>query len=318
MKEILTVCPDAFPGVKSQFEHLAVTTGMTEHSQTVSKKTIEGKKLIIFGAWDYDYYRALKRLMAYDIKKGLLWTSPVGQVGFSPEMIEVSFLWQIRDALENRMLDYLFIPTKRITKAFKRIFGAEKVKYLPNTYDLESVEKFRDPSLQKGEDWVSLYNPAGTRKNMLNQILAARLAGVLLHLNGMPKMLQDFADLVGLRYVDMGWMSKESYFRSIQTMKVGLKVSYSETFDYCLFDHFVMKVPCLFSKTIEWIPDKTEWNDLRIDNFDDPNEIALKLHELIRSDLKRSGWGEIVYKTACSVAEERNQIAMDALRSVIE
>jgi len=89
MKEILTVAPDVFPGVKSQFVHLAGTTGLTEHTSVVSKETIEGKKLIIFGAWDYDYYRALKKLMAYDIKKGLLWTSPIGQVGFSPNMIEV-------------------------------------------------------------------------------------------------------------------------------------------------------------------------------------------------------------------------------------
>jgi len=317
VKEILTVAPDVFPGVKSQFEHLAGTTGLTEHTSIVSKQTIEGKKLIIFGAWDYDYYRALKKLMAYDIKKGLLWTSPIGQVGFSPNMIEVSFLWQIRDAFEKRMLDYLFIPTIRVTKAFREIFGGDRVKYLPNTYDIAKVKKYRDPKLRKGEDWVSMYNPAGTRKNMLNQMLGARLADVLLHMNQMPKPLQDFADLIGLRYVDMGWMSKESYFRSIQTMKVGLKVSYSETFDYCLFDHFTMRVPCLFSRTIEWLPEEG-WEDLRVENFDDPNEIAVKLSNLMENGNLRREWGKRVYDEACKVAERHNKIAIENLRSVIE
>lgn len=152
---------------------------------------------------------------------------------------------------------------------------------------------------------------------MLNQMLGARLANVLLHVNQMPKPLQDFADLIGLRYVDMGWMSEESYFRSIQTMKVGLKVSYSETFDYCLFDHFVMRVPCLFSRTIEWLPEEG-WEDLRVENFDDPNEIAMKLSNLMENGSLRREWTKRVYDEACKVAERRNKIAIKSLRSVIE
>jgi len=86
--EVLTVCPRDFPGVTSQFKHLAATTGLTEHSLEVSKKTLEGKKLVIFGAWSHYYYRALKQLRSEEVKVGLLWTSPVGQMGFSPNFVD--------------------------------------------------------------------------------------------------------------------------------------------------------------------------------------------------------------------------------------
>ena len=317
--EVLTVCPRDFPGVTSQFKHLAATTELTEHSLEISKKTLEGKKLVIFGAWSHYYYRALKQLRSEEVKVGLLWTSPVGQMGFSPNFVEVSYLFIIKDLLRSGMLDLLFVPTKRITRAFKQIFGEDKVKYLPNTYDVEGVRsKYLDSSLQPVENWVSLYSPFGVRKNLLNQMVAAKLAGVKLHMNNLVPPLRDFADLIELDYVDMGWMSSEAYFRSIQTMQCGLKVSYSETFDYSLFDHFVFEVPCLFSRTIEWVDPEEPWLNLIVDNFDDPNEIAAKLRLLLQNEGVLGFFRREVLRLAREVAAERNKRAVETLREVIE
>jgi len=317
--EILTISPKDFPGVTSQFRHLAATTGMTEHDVTISRETMEGKKMVIFGAWSHYYYRALKRLRAEPVKIGLLWTSPIGQVGFSPNFIEVSFLYIIKDAIRSGMLDYLFIPTERILKAFRKIFSEDIVRYLPNTYDIDGIrEKYLDVDLQPHENWVSLFSPFGVRKNLLNQMLAAKLAGVKLHMNNLIPQLRDFADLIELDYVDMGWMSAESYFRSIQTMKCGLKVSYSETFDYSLFDHMVFGIPCLISRTIEWIQAKEPWLNLIVDNFDDPNEIAEKLKLLVKGDGIVNFYSRKVMELAREVAEKGNKTCIRTLREAIE
>jgi len=320
MKSILTISPKNFPGVTSHFEHLSKTTGMTDHTDHLSPESVKGREIIIFGAWEHTYFLAMKKLREkYDhIKTGLLWTSTIGQVGFSPNLIEVSFLYLISDSIKAEKLDYLFIPTKRVYKALRKIFPKDVVKYMPNTFSVDWIFEEEYEPIHKGFNWVDLFAPSGVRKNVLNQLLGAKLANVLLHVNSFNKPIQDFADLIGLHYVDTGWMERSNYLKMLQTMRLGLQVSYAETFDYVVAEHFAYKIPCLVSKTINYIPKGKLWDNIMIDRFDDPTEIANKIRKIIQDDNLHKKLGKECFRLIQKTAKKNNKDTVKTLKEVLE
>lgn len=320
MRDILTVAPTQFPGVITHLENLSRTTELSEHTSILSKEKLGDHKLVIFGAWENTYYLAMKKLQQkyQDVKVGLLWTSTVGQMGFSPDIVEGSYLWLIHDAMKAGRLDYLFVPTKRIYQTFQQIFPSGMVKYLPNTVSFEWLYEHQDNSLVRGIDYVDLFLPQASRKNVLNQVMGARLANVFLHFNSVFKTVRDFADLIKLRYCDMGWMDREHYLRALQTMKLGLQVTYAETFDYVLAEHFAYGVPCITSFTIDFLPKTEEWSPLLVENFDDPNEIAQKIKVLIDNEELYSDISLKCVDLISRVAKENNEVCLGTLKGIIE
>jgi hypothetical protein len=320
MIEVLSVCPKQFPGVTSHLEHLARTTGLSEHFHGVTPEKIKDKQMVLFGAWEHTYYLALKKIRKKysDVKTGLLWTSTIGQMGFSNNLIETSFMWLIRDLLESEMLDYLFVPAKRTFRAFKHFLPEEQLRYFPNTFSVPWILEYKDESIEKEDNWVDLYAPQASRKNLFNQLMACKMADVKLHVNKLDKSLQDFADLIQLDYVDMGWMEAKNFFRSIQSMKLGLQVTYAETFDYVIAEHFALGVPCLFSHTIDWTPHSHLWGYLSILNFDDPYEIAHKIKKLIENENTYNKLCGMVYKKINEVAEKNNKVCIKVLKEIFE
>ena len=116
----------------------------------------------------------------------------------------------------------------------------------------------------------------------------------------------------------MGWMPKEKYLQALQTMKLGIQVTYAETFDYVVAEHFIYGIPCLVSKTIDWIPRTDVWNDIMIDNFDDPNEIARKIKALMKDEDLRINIGKRCRSRIRLVARRNNDVCVKTLKEILD
>ena len=286
MKPILTVCPENYPGTTSVLKHYNVTN-LVEHTDTISPDTVRGRKLVILGGWHPIYYESAKKILSENIPIGIFWTSSVGQTDFSNNGVEVSYIHNIMDWIKAGLIDYVFVARKEVQSMFEQFIDPAKVIYVPYAFDWDVVQESIVPDMPVGEDWVDLFCPGDTRKNLLVQMHGAKLADAHLHCSGLRPRYRWFADLMKIRYTDMGWMQKDQYYRAVQTMKLGLQVTYAETFDYVVAEHFALKRPCLISTVMgSWVPEKL-WDDLLVKNLDDPFEVANAITRILNMTKKQ-------------------------------
>jgi len=317
-KPILTVCPESYPGTTSVLKHYNVT-GLVDHSDEISPNTVEGRKMVNLGGWNPIYYEAMQRINSAGVPIGIFWTSSVGQMDFSNSGVEVNFVHLITDLVRSGMVDMVFGATPSVVDFWQKAVGAEHVTLLPYAFDWEESQNHINTDIPVGDDWVDLFCPADTRKNVLVQTHAAAIADVNIHYSGLKPKYRWFAELIGAKFTDMGWMSKDIYYKAVQGMKLGLQVTYAETFDYVVAEHFAMKRPCLISTVMgSWV-DKKLWKDLMVHNLDDPIEVADLISNVM--DMTPRKWKSL--NTRChnfmkAEADRRNVIGLDVLTKVIE
>lgn len=318
MKPILTVCPEAYPGTTSVLKHYNVTN-LVDHTDEISPDTVQGRDMVILGGWHPIYFEAIQKISAENVKVGMFWTSSVGQTDFSNNGIEVAFIHNIMDWIRSGMVDYLFCATPSVESMFQQFIPEDKVILLPYAFDWDTVQKSLVKDMPVGDDWVDLFCPGDTRKNILVQTHGAKIADAHLHFSGLKPRYKNFAQLLNVRYTDMGWMQKEQYYRAVQTMKLGLQVTYAETFDYVVAEHFALKRPCLISTVMgSWVDEKL-WPDLLVHNLDDPLEVATSIRYIL--DMTKKQWKGL--NTRChnfmrKEAKRRNVIANKVLNGVLE
>jgi len=117
----------------------------------------------------------------------------------------------------------------------------------------------------------------------------------------------------------MGWIPDETYFNVIQQMKMGLQVTYAESFNYVVAEHFAMKRPCLISPVMgRWV-DNNLWKDIMIYNIDNPFEIADVIMNIKNmSDKKYNKLGNECFRFIKKEAKSRNDNAIKILTTTYE
>ncbi len=318
VKPILTIAPEDFPGTTAVLKHYNVT-GLVEHSDEISPRTVAGRKMVVLGGWHHIYYEAVRKIQSSNVPIGLYWTSSVGQMDFSNNGIEVSYIHIIADLVRTELIDFVFCANPDIQNCLQQFIPQDKVIHLPYAFDWDEVKKHQIDDIYVGKDWVDLFCPGDTRKNMLVQIHAAKIADVHLHGSGLRPRYKWFSDLIKVRYTDMGWMPKDKYYQAVQTMKMGLQVTYAETFDYVVAEHFALKRPCLISTVMgRWV-DKKLWKDLMVHNLDDPFEVANLIENIIHMTKKQQkGLNIRCYNFMKKEAEQRNILASNILNEALE
>ena len=317
-KPIISIAPENFPGTTSVLKHFN-STGLIEHGIEIAPEIIKDRKLIILGGWTHLYYEILRKIKTTGVPVAIFWTSSVGQTDFSNNGIEISYLHLLNDMIASGLAQYVFCATVSVYDMFIKFIPEDKVILLPYAFDWEDSQKFLLEDIPVGNDWVDLFCPADTRKNILVQSHGAKIADVRLHYSGLKNKYRFFADLIKLRYTDMGWMDKARYYRVVQTMKAGMQITYAETFDYVVAEHFAMKRPCLISTVMgSWV-DKSLWKDIMVYNIDDPFEVANVLNNVVRKDEKE--WKTL--NNSChsfmkKEANKRNKLAKKILGDLIE
>lgn len=317
-KPILTICPDDFPGVKTHLKNY-LSTGLTEHTETITPSAVIGRKMVIFGAWHPIYYEAMQKIKSTGVPITLLWTSSVGQIDFAGNGIEISFLYLLKDLTYAGLIDRIFTPTEQIQSMFQQFIEPEKVILLPHSLNWNKIKEKYDETIVPKKDAVDLFSTAETRKNILPQIHASKISDCQLYINHNAQRYTFFADLLKVRYTSMGWIPDESYFNVIQQMRMGLQVTYAESFNYVVAEHFALKRPCLISPVMgRWV-DKDLWKDIMVYNIDNPFEIS-DVMMLIKnmSDREYTRLGNKCYKFIKKEAKSRNNYAIKTLTDTME
>lgn len=147
----------------------------------------------------------------------------------------------------------------------------KKLLYLPNYYP---VENRKVPFRLDEKDTIDV-GCFGAIRPMKNQLIQAHAAiefarkhGLKLrfHVNAtrqdddsmLPvlKNLRALFDGMPVQYklVEHEWLTREDFLETVQTMDIGLQVSFSETFNIVTADFVSESVPVVVSDEIDWVP----------------------------------------------------------------
>jgi len=283
-KPYLFISPKEYPGTTAGMKHF-LATKIVDYSDEISKKTVEERYAVILGAWHPIYYEAIKRLKTVNVEIWLFWTSTVGQIDFSNNGIEISYLYLISKLVKSGLIDKLLCGNEQVQSMLENIVGEDKVILLPYCFDIEKIRQYYNPEIFEGDRWVDLYCPSGVRKNITTQIHGAKLANAHLFFSRILPKYSDFAELLGVKYTIMGWMERDIFYRSIQTMALGSQVTFAESFDYAVAEHFALGRPCLYSPVIgQWINDPYLEKMLLVKDSDNPKLIGEKMKNILDLD----------------------------------
>lgn len=145
-----------------------------------------------------------------------------------------------------------------------KIIGA-KVEYLPNLYPAKMLEY--DFYKELGVINISCFGAIRPLKNQFIQAAAAiEFADELkipmnFHMNGnrveqkaepVLKSIQNLFEDTKHNLVLHPWMHHDQFLKLIQTMDIGMQVSYSESYNIVTADHISMGVPMVISQDIDW------------------------------------------------------------------
>jgi hypothetical protein len=257
---IITVCPSKV--------HNGVWRHLTELKQfgTIHYSVSDvidpsGVKLAIFGGcWNNDYARLNSQLKQAGAKTGLLFCSPFGQASLSNEVQYLNIAWEL---LRCGKIDYLFVGTEEMEK----VFNDERVIYLPQTLDYKSfLEKYKRSDIIPLPNTVGLFCSKAYHKNIVNQLMAVKGMGYILHTNALDDENKKLALYHNIPYTNYDWMSEEDYYYLLQKTKIHMQCSCSEAFDYVVAETMLLGRPCLVSPSISWV-----WNpNMKVPNIDSP------------------------------------------------
>lgn len=249
----------------------------------------------VFGAWSDGYAIPVRR---WKCKKVLLWTSPLAQAEFE----ELRIVAHVRSLLNQGHLDAVWCGSEDMVD----VFGGNTF-YAP--YPL-TVPDLPDPVPPTMVGHASLFCPTHPRKNIAVQLLAAKRAGLTVHLNGQGPAYRDLIGALGVTHYDHGWMAEAEYWRIVASMELGLQWSHEgvESFDFVAWDHLCMNVPVVSS--VPWLLDFYLGTDFE---YHDNDEIPWDPEEGIKFIRSRDGRFKSLLKKAELFAAGRTSMCVSAL-----
>ncbi|MBD3194338.1 MAG: hypothetical protein GF317_04735 [Candidatus Lokiarchaeota archaeon] len=222
-----------------------------------------------------------------------IWCSPIGQLELAGEDKILYDLLTV-DLRHRRRVGYLLSTSKGLTKALRKAWG-NNIFYLPPFLtDREYLSI--DYAERSGIACIGMNR---NNKNYLNQYVAASLfSGDLLHIidnSGGRGMFSanKFSELFNGKFVLHNAKKQEAYYNFLKKRRIGLQVSYSESFCYFVYELARMGIPSVVSGAVWWYWQKNKNIEkyCLVKNIDDIEEIAGKINVLL---------GNVdIYKTVC-------------------
>jgi glycosyltransferase involved in cell wall biosynthesis len=274
---LITVGPDNHTGFRKHLEELShlVNDGVfIPVNEKFSKKTLpkiiqKKPSLTIIGGrnWVKRNHNILSKIPG---KKGILYTSPLAQAEISNEEIknlQIYFQW-----LDSKKIDYLFFSSKSLSDLFNR----KDVFHLPAPSTKEAKLSMKIKNFPE-RNIVGLINDKALHKNILNTIAGISLSKKTekFIVNGLSEEYFDMLKRMGLEKItkDVGFLEDKKYKKTLESLKVLLHLSFSESFCYSVFEAMIMGTPVLVSRAVDWVKIKK----LIVNNPRDHKEIANKL-----------------------------------------
>lgn len=243
----------------------------------------------ILGAWTPSY----ERLLHLPGKIGLVWTSSVGEMDFTP--IEQGYLQAI---LRDPRISFVWFGDESLAQAYP-----QKGFYAPYPLCMKGAE----PPTAEKRDIATLFCPTKPSKNILSQLVAMKLVqrqmGLTLYTNaqGYDTVLAE------IDHVRRGWLPDPEYRALLASARVNLCCSWAETYSYQCAEAGLAGTRSVISPTIP-LPGK------RVGNPNDPSEIA----EAIISCVNRSSApGQGPYWEMIEAARKLNTLLLTNIQSLL-
>ncbi len=302
-RRIVTLSYRGFPGADRALVELSRTTGLTRHVRVASPLPGSAETgfvsawlreqrppLVLFGAWSPLYLEVMTALSGTGISFGVYWTSSGGQTDMSEEAAKLA------QVLSEPAIDVLLFCHAGVAEGLR---GCGKpVYYVPLTLVEPKVVVQRDDDVGEATR-ISLFCPPAEyrRKNILNCLLAlAQIAEPYdLIVNGLSEQ-PDYRLLMNalhLPYTDLGWMQRSAYERQLQTLDLGLQLSFAESYNYVAAEHLLCGIPVVASAMVpvmDLLQPETR-DALVIERADDVAAIRDRLHTLVGSPGLRHSLG---------------------------
>jgi len=252
--DVSLLCWKDFPGVTTVLRNMEKT--MSKHCKFYPIEELNVEKLpraffdskkVILGGWEPSFYPTLcERRNGVSV----LLCSSLGQMDMS--LIEMDYLAQIVSLKHKNIVDSVITGSIEVYYAFRSLIPG--LIWVPYPVDLQEFHNFEYKS--KGSYDVGFFLPSHFRKNISNQLYAVSYAKELMKesndklksvtvTTNIPKL-----KIPGVSVFEKGWMRRSEYLRIIKSMRLGLHVTFTESFGYAALDYLLSGVPVLMSSTV--------------------------------------------------------------------
>lgn len=266
-----------FPGARRPLEEGA-KLGLWEFVLLQGERVkIPPADVYIFAA----YHPIYERLFTLGGKNVILWTSSAGEMDMEP--IEQQFLDRL---LKDPRVSTIWFGDQSLALAYP-----EKGFYAPYPLACDIP-----PEVEK-QDIITLFCPAGPKKNILNQLLAAKLVQREMHLT-LHTNIRGYDGIISeLDCVRHDWLPDGEYQRLLAQSKVNLAISWCETFNYQVAEAALCGTCSLVSETIP-VPGMVITN---------PNNPALIAQGIIEVAQKATELGQDASQRVRQFAQYKNE-----------
>lgn len=287
---IALICPTSMPGVSTVMRNMEATKPDICKFFPIRTKKIKDlpqafhdSPIVILGGWAPDFYRVLvQRRNGVSV----LLCSSVGQMELS--RVEMSYLSDIVELKDKNHIDKIITGSPEVYIAFR--FTIPDLMWMAYPVDMSEYDSFKYKT--KPINYVGFFMPMHYRKNIYNQMYGISEANYQLKnekktMNLIEVKTNGDLNIPGVNVTKTGWMEREKYLSTIKDMKVGLHVTFTESFGYGALDYLLNGTPVLMSSTVGLNLKMTEpiiWDKLVIMNPDSLREIALSVVEVLSMD----------------------------------
>lgn len=307
MSQIIITCPDKIHNGawRHGIELARNFPSAIEYIPTaqVMNMKIDAKLVIMIGGFCDDYRTINTNCQSKGIKTAMLFCSPFGQADINGEIEQLNSMIAL---LNTKQIDYLFTGTQVMADSFKN----DKIKFLPQTLNYELYlkdTKTKNVTAQKNS--VSLFCGKQPNKNILNQLIAAKLANKILITNALERRAyREFANNINLSYYQFTWTDDAEYKRLINSCEIGLQCSWDEAFDYVIADHYLLNRPIISGK-YSWAHP-----ELIVDDLSDTQKITKKLTQVTENLTQNYNLDLVTY--AKNELDKRKKTAEETINSL--
>lgn len=266
---------------------------------------------VIFGTFHPVHEGIIRKLNRLNIRPSFMWCSTLGQMELTPH--EMGLFVRLVELLNNGNIRHLFLHRRLFDSMHHFVRNA---KLLPHSIDMTPYRRVQKSSLT--DFHVDLFCRVRPGKNILNQIVAFKLAGIdgTLHTNFDARPFSGVVEEIGANIVRHGWMSAHEYLRLVASMGMSLQVTIGESFNYAVCERMCLGVPVLATNDIYLLSeDRFLAKHLCVDAPDTPSAIARAIGHLAREHQLRSEIAEASRLRITEVARKNNQAVLEQIQN---
>ncbi len=235
-------------------------------------------EMILFSGNQMHQNNLMPKMRETGAKLCYLYCSSIAQCDTSNEW---GYILNFYDQLDKGEFDYLMVGEPWAKQVLNHEI-AEKVKFMPQCYDLARFDYTKEGTIQDSFGLMSDIH-AG-RKNTGNQIAAiAQMQQIVpeieMHCKNLRFNHEIWADMVDCKYTEYGWFPEHSDFmKTLSSMNVGMEVTMNEAFNFIAAEYMLFEIPVVIGPSVFWGPDF-----YRVKNPEDIGEITDKGLELLEA-----------------------------------